>query len=269
MRLPINRGFPLLQPLGGAVELFRPPEDVDQLYRVTLAARATAPLDPAPSFERHLAEGWTADPRFVRERRGTFTGDSTFEPVTLPTFDTSAVPLFRDFPMRGSRHGLYVNRPTPYTGTTTFVPEWAILGHVEIDDIDARVATRALMNERPIPPFHLPFTRAEEGGGEVVVHQLVPGAVDLVTLRCIVPAGMTVGITFYDGTYRSGHPHGTTLRLFNEQSILGDMSTDENPDDVLVLDRHPMQGPGSIRAVVVEHQGTSGQSALLYGAVSR
>lgn len=258
MRMPINRGFPVLAPRRGALELFRPPEDTDLFYRLTAFAHPLTEVQV--SVQRRIAAGYTA--------ADGFSDAVSLADVVLPVSDASRRVLFREYPMSRRDLGVYLSEPNP-SGIAT--PRYCVFAHVDVDDLDTREPNRALVTERPQAPFTIPFLRPLEGQQDITLHTLVAGQIDLVSLKVLLPAGMEITLKFFDGTYRNGQPQFTALpmRNFNEEIFQDSAVIPGEMVERVLFDRHPMRGPGAIRAVVKTGAQSIAESGLFTGAVYR
>lgn len=236
--MPVNRGFPLAGTTTPSQRVFfESPSAVDGqlLYLVTAYARG-AELSGTATVARQIDTSG-GDPA------------AQFEIVTVYE-DNVRYSLFENYPVRGIGRRVVLGNVDPTVVT---------YGYVEIDDVDQRQTNRPFANVRLQKPFTVPLIRPQLGDPEILVHELDKGYADLVTLTCQVPDGMTLELRFYNGTFSNSVPNFLTIPIINAS---GFTLTDS------FFDRHPMIGPGSIRALVTESADPD-DTAFIYGSVYR
>lgn len=232
MRMPINRGIPVT----GNQLVVTPPANSSNLYRATVYVRSQDADDPQDAERNVLAP----DKDALEE----------LSALEITAGDFTQHTAFDGYPLRSDTMSVTVNPP----GSGGIV-----YGHVEIDDIDRRQPNRPFVNERVQRPFTLPFQIMRLDEPELLVHTLDKNYADLITLNVLVPDDATVQLRFYDGTKLNGVPRYVSFDMVNGTA---------DPISNVFFDRHPMLGPGSIRALVTA--ASSAQSkAFIYGSVYR
>jgi len=247
MRMPINRGFPILAPRKGALELFRPPQYTDMVFRLSATAWATTPQ--ATTIQRVVATSY--DPR-----TGTFEDGGAFPDVPIGANDSQRYVIYREYLMRGTKRAIYLKRAETSPAVATVSP-YAVFAYAEMGLDLGHFPDRLLSSERPTPPYTTQFLRPMfEQTGESRVHTLTTDQVDIITLKCVLPASLAIELRFYDGTYRNGVPNSINVpyKNYNAPAFGGDMMPDIPGaiEQRVLLDRHPMRGPGYINVLVTE-----------------
>jgi len=235
MRMPIGRGFP-----STSLHFQVPKGAGDTLFRVSMFART---IDSEESD------------RLDVRRTVTIAGVKTYELGSVSVVPNQYAPqtLLLDYPISGEGNSVSVSSSRPF-------PMYRAWGHVEIDDVDVRVPDRPFITQKPMAPFLTPLLSIGVGDPETEVHRLADDYVDLVSLQLVVlkPA-LDVELRFYDGRYQNGQA------LF--ETVATSYKDVNKPVRGLLLDRHPMRGPG--RITVVATGGDDDKMALVLGTVLR
>lgn len=238
------------------MELFRPP-DTGQLFR--LSAHAVGTTDASALVGRAVARSYDARADVFAPAEA----DGAWSSVAIGANDSTPHTLFREFPLSGPQLAAYVHHDGDVRE-----PPFVVFAFVDVDEVDVRAPNRPIGAQRDAPPFTAQFARPVEGGSELRLHNLVADVTELVTLSCIIPPQGVVELRFYDGRYVAGREHFTPVRLKNHARTVdggGGQAEYAFIERRLVLDRHPMRGPGSIRALVIEKGEDSPDDDVPYG----
>jgi hypothetical protein len=250
MRMPINRGFPLIPAAARQKPWFEIPRGAGStVYRVS-------------AFARSISSGWPG--RVGRTIRDGSSETAFLSPVTVPGDVANRYTLLDEFPIMGEGRQIHFDDDDREGSSRRSVP-FAVFGHYEIDEVDVRVPDRPLIRGRPPAPFLIPLNRIGPGDAEIVLHELHPEHIDLLSLSVALTENpVTLLLRFYDGTYAQGK------QKFQEVAVTAPESDSIGALHIEVLNRHPMRGPGRISAMIAADDTVNqNASALIYGLVHR